>query len=157
MDDKESQEIYLKKYIQKQETLLLDFLRKTLDLEIRSSILSKSLNDINLKYEESQKQIVIQNEIMQQAANGVESLTKEKNVLEKNLEDCKNERYALSQELQEYKQKNNSLSKTIEDLREEYNRQTEELNVLYKQTNDLKTKPPINKKKSKATLPSDEF
>lgn len=157
MEDKESQEIYLNKYIQKQEILLLDFLRKNLDLEIRSSILSKSLNDINSKYEESQKQIIIQNEMMQQAANGVESLTKEKNILEKNLEECKNERYNISQELQQSKQKNVSLSKTLEDLKEEYNRQTEELNVLFKQTNDLKTKQPINKKKLKATLPPDEF
>lgn len=174
MDDKESQEIYLKQFIQRQENMLLDFLRKNIDLDIRASALSLSLKDITSKYEESQKQVTIQNEIMQQAAAGVESLTIDKkkfeqkeidynktiDELKKSLYECKFEREKITNQFNEELNRSKFFDKKYEDLEEEYRRQTKELQDLYNENQELKSKLPINKtkaKKEQAILPPDEF
>jgi hypothetical protein len=166
MESNEGQDIYFKQYIQRQENLFLDFMRKNIDLEIRVSALSFSLKDITAKYEESQKQVTIQNDLMQQAANSVEKLTIEKMNLEKreteniktiedlkkNLNDCKEERKKILKDFYAFKKSNQN----YEDLSKEYARQNEEMNKLYSENKELKEKT-INKNKSQATLLSDEF
>ena len=166
MESNEGQDIYFKQYIQRQENLFLDFMRKNIHLEIRVSALSFSLQDITAKYEESQKQVTIQNDLMQQAANSVEKLTIEKMNLEKketennktieylkkNLNDCKEERKKILKDFDVFKKSNHN----YEDLSKEYARQNEEMNKLYSENNQLKEKT-INKNKSQATLPPDEF
>lgn len=180
MDELEGQVNYLKSYVQRQENLLLDNIRKTIDFEIKILSLNSSLQEMNLKYEESQKQTEIQNEMMQQAANGVESLTLQLKQSQENelslsqkieqLKEqnsvCRNEKYTVAQELQEakltietMKQGDNLDKERLKELREEYNRQTAELSELYKENEELKSKSPINKKikKETATLPDNEF
>ena len=181
MESDDSQEKYLKHYIQRQEMLLLDYNRKNIELELKAISLNASLIDYKSKYEESQKQVEIQNDLMQQAANGVESLTveklsfeeKEKKLnetiaeLKKSLNDCKNERYSITQDLNRANEKianfDNDLKSAnhiAEEIREEYNRQTQELSELFKENQELKSKLPINKTKAKketAILPPDEF
>lgn len=180
MDELEGQVNYLKSYVQRQENLLLDNIRKSIDFEIKILSLKNSLQEMTLKYEESQKQIEIQNEMMQQAANGVEGLTlqlKESQANELNLNKkveelreqnsvCRNEKYTVTQELQQarleietLKQGDSLEQERLKELREEYNRQTAELSQLYKENEDLKSKQPINKKNKKepAILPPDEF
>ena len=173
MESDEGQDIYLRQFIQRQENLLLDFLRKNIDLEIRVAALVSSVKDLSIKYEESQKQVEIQNELMQQAAKGVESLTidkkqfeQEKNEfvktiddLKRSLHDCKSERQKITAEFEEFKTKHASGDKRYDDLVFEYQRQTQELNKLYQETEELKSKLPINKRKQKpqAILPPDEF
>ena len=178
MELNEGQDIYLKQFIQRQEFLFLDLLRKNIDLEIRLTALSASLKDLSSKYEESQKQVEIQNEMMQQAAVGVESLSKEKQQFEKekteldkkiedlnkvnedlkrSLHDCKNERQQLIVDFESFKTAHVNENKRYEDLNTEYRRQTEELNKLYKENEELKTNQPINKRKPKAIMPPDEF
>lgn len=171
MELNEGQDIYLKQFIQRQESLFLDLLRKNIDLEIRLTAISASLKDLSSKYEESQKQVEIQNEMMQQAAVGVESLAKEKQQFEKekaelnkkiedlkrSLHDCKNERQQVIVDLEAFKTAHVNEDKRYEDLNTEYRRQTEELNKLYKENEELKANQPINKRKPKAILPPDEF
>ena len=174
MEFDDSQEKYLKHYIQRQEMLLLEYIRKTIDLELKAISLNSSLIEYKSKYEESQKQVEVQNELMQQAANGVESLTIEKKKYEKTVEelktslsDCRNERVAIANELKEAKQKIDNFDNEIkiannraDEIREEYNRQTKELSELFKENQELKSKLPINKtnaKKETAILPPDEF
>lgn len=181
MDENESQEKHLKLYIQRQEMLLLDYIRKTIDLELKAISLNSSLLEYKTKFEESQKQVEIQNDLMQQAANGVESLTIEKlkfeekekklnetiNELKSSLNDCKNERYSITQDLNRANEKianfDNDLKAAnyrTDEIREEYNRQTQELSELFKENQELKSKLPINKTKAKketAILPPDEF
>ena len=183
MESDESQEKHLKYYIQRQEMLLLEYIRKTIDLELKAISLNASLIDYKTKYEESQKQVDIQNDLMKQAANGVESLTVEKiafeekekklnetiKELKQSLNDCKNERYSITQELNQTKEKIANFDNEIkmannraDEIREEYNRQTQELNELFKENEELKSKLPINKAKAKAKketamLPPDEF
>ena len=172
MEFDEKQEKYLKQYIQRQEILLLDYIRKTIDLEIKSINLNASLIEFKTKYEESQKQVEIQNDLMQQAANGVESLTIEKKSFEEkekrlndtilelknSLNDCKQERQKIIQEYESFKLNNLNNDKKFQDLSEEYHRQIEEMNKLYQENQELKSKLPINKSKAKtAKLPTDEF
>jgi chromosome segregation ATPase len=178
MESDESQEKYLKHYIQRQEMLLLDHIRKTIELELKAISLNASLIEYKSKYEESQKQVEIQNEIMKQAATGVESLTIEKKFFEqkesdynkkvqelnknnedlkKSLQECKNERQKITQEYNDFKNSQINNDKKFEDLNNEYCRQTEELSKLYQENQKLKNNQPINKKKSKAILPPDEF
>lgn len=165
MDSDDGQEKYLKQYIQRQELLLLDSIRKSLDLEIKVISLNGSLTEYKGKYEESQKQVEVQNDLMQQAANGVESLTVENKKLEKTLEELKQSFIKCRDESNDYKTKNLSLQEelklanhNVEEIREEYNRQTKELSELFKENEDLKARLPINKKDKKtATLPPDEF
>ena len=167
MESDDGQEKYLKQYIQRQELLLLDSIRKSLDLEIKVISLNGSLTEYKGKYEESQKQVEVQNDLMQQAANGVESLTIENKKLEKTLEELKQSFTKCRDESNDYKTKNISLQEelklanhNVKEIRDEYNRQTKELSELFKENQELKTKLPINKTKAKkqtVILPPDEF
>ena len=64
MEELERQVNYLKQYIQRQENLFLEFTRKNVDFEIKILALNSSLAEMTSKYEESQKQVEIQNDIM---------------------------------------------------------------------------------------------
>ena len=167
METDDGQEKYLKQYIQRQESLLLDFIRKNADLEIRVINLNASLTESMGKYEESQKQVEIQNSLMQQAANSVERLTIENKKYEKSIEDLRKSLTECRNELSDSRSKSSSseeeinlINARIKELKEEYNRQTAELSELFKENQELKSKLPINKtkvKKTVVTLPPDEF
>lgn len=168
MENSEDQIKFWKQYVHRQEALLLEYIRKTLELEIKTVNLSASLSEITGKYEESQKQVNIQNDLMQQAANSVEILTvsnkrfeeKEEQLnktieeLKNSLHDCKTEREQITKQYNELKKNSESFDKKYNDLSDEYRRQTEELSKLYSENIELK---PKTNKKIKATLPPDEF
>ena len=73
---------YTRLYTLRQEQLLFDQIRKTIDAEIKASMLIKSSSELQSKYNESQKQVETQNEMMQQAANSIEELTNRNKRLE---------------------------------------------------------------------------
>lgn len=158
----------LQRYIQKQEKMLLDHLRRNIEYELKTEDLSRAVNELSSKYEESQKQVEIQNDLMQQAANGVEAVTVEKQKLEKtvsNLEimlsNKKKEYDDLMKKLSEIrndsekcKEERSNLVSEINELKQEYKRQTEELNILFKENEELNGKKPKIKESPK---PVDEF
>ena len=166
MSDNE-QNNYALLYAQRQEQLLFEQIRKTIDAEIKALIATKSSNDFQLKYEESQKQVEIQNSLMQQAANSVERLTIENKKYEKSIEDLRKSLTECRNELSDSRSKSSSseeeinlINARIKELKEEYNRQTAELSELFKENQELKSKLPINKTKVKkpvVILPPDEF
>lgn len=158
----------LQRYIQKQEKMLLEHLRKNIEYELRLEDLTRSVNEFSSKYEESQKQVEIQNEMMQQAANGVESVTIEKQKLENRVSSLENmlsnkkkEYDDLNKKLMDYRnesqsckeEKSNILSE-LNNLKSEYKRQTEELNILFKENEELKSAKPKTKDSPKSV---DEF
>ena len=163
METDDGQEKYLKQYIQRQEILLLDYIRKNIDLEIKVISLNSSLLEFKNKYEESQKQVEVQNDLMQQAATGVETLTVENKKYEKMIGDLEKISRDFRSELNEYKSKCSNaeeelklVNARLQEIREEYSRQTQELGELFKENEDLKTKLSINKSKVKtAKLPPD--
>lgn len=72
--EEEKKDIYTLIYIQKQEQLLLDMMRKIVDAEVRITAMNNSINEANARFEESQKQVELSNEMMQQAAAGLEEI-----------------------------------------------------------------------------------
>jgi chromosome segregation ATPase len=169
MDDDEGQVkrlnelvINLQRYIQKQEKMLLDHLRRNIEYELKTEDLSRAVNEFSSKYEESQKQVEIQNEMMQQAANGVESVTIEKQKLEnrvsslENMLSIKKKEYDdVTKKMSEFrnfsdkcKEEKTNLLAELDNLKQEYKRQTEELNNIFKD---------IEKTKKEKTKSVDEF
>lgn len=171
MDNDNGQAIYLKNYIQKQELMLLDYLRKSVDSEIRASMLEASIKDLTEKYNESQKQVEIQNDMMSQAAKGLETVTVERNQLQdrvdeylKTITSLQQEKDTFYQELVKVRENFDGSDRRINELTAELKKQNEELTALYHENESLKKKlpkppPELNKKNKKesATLPPDEF
>ena len=158
----------LQRYMQKQEKMLLDHLRRNIEYELKTEDLSRAVNELSSKYEESQKQVEIQNDLMQQAANGVETITIEKQKLEKtvsNLEvmlsNKKKEYDDVMKKMSEFRnssdkcneEKENIISE-LNNLKQEYKSQTEELNNLFKENEELKKGKPKIKDSQKS---ADEF
>lgn len=183
MDDDENQarNSFLTLYVQKQEQLLLDYLRKSIESEIKVVALTSSLQDITSQYEESQKQVELQNDMMQQAAKGLEVTTLEKKQLEEKEKELSNRITELTnnyetrlkdnqtnyearirdletnlgvtrEELNKIKQNDEGCNKKLEDLRREYDHQKEELNNIYKENQELKSKLPPETKAVKKQI-----
>lgn len=137
--------VFLQKYVQKQGNLLLDNIRKTIESEIRIETLSAQLSEITGKYEESQKQVELQNDMMQQAANGVEILTVENKTHQNTINGLRKSIEDRDKKISDFKNENQSLKDQLDscrhistDLKEEYDRQKEELNTLFKEFEDFK-------------------
>ena len=119
---------YTRLYILRQEQLLFDQIRKTIDAEIKASMLIKSSSELQIKYNESQKQVETQNEMMQQAANSIEDLTNRNKRLEaeKQVERDRflgfNKKYnEANEERNNLRARNTSLQKEVERLNVEVN------------------------------------
>jgi chromosome segregation ATPase len=171
-------ENYLTAYIQKHETLLLEYVRKNVDFEIKLLAYMSSLQEANRRIEELSLHLNQQTELASQATLGVEKLSIEKNQLlekqsfyESEIKDLESsllsktkELAAALDELSEIKQNNKNSSKQVEEIRRELQKQNEELNTLYRENEELKgnsTQPKkennVKKKPAQAILPPDEF
>ncbi len=171
-------ENYLTAYIQKHETLLLEYVRKNVDFEIKLLAYMSSLQEANRRIEELVIQLNQQTEIANQATLGVENLSIErKELLErqsfydselKELESAllsKTKELAVAlDELSEIKQNSKNSFRQVEEIRRELQKQNEELNTLYRENEELKgksTQPKkdttVKKKPTQAILPPDEF
>lgn len=175
-------ENYLTAYIQKHETLLLDYLRKSIDLEIKVVAYSSSYNEAIEQLDQVKKELAVQTDLVSQATNGLQSVTVEKNQLagreegynqrikelENRVKDLEaavvmktNETNAAQQELQTFKNNVQNSIHEAEELKRELQRQNLELNNLYSENQELKSKLPAPKKSVKkqetAILPADEF
>jgi chromosome segregation ATPase len=166
-DDSQARDSFLTLYIQKQEQLLLDYLRKNIEAEIKVAALTNSFQDATLQYEESQKQVELQNDMMQQAAKGLESTTLEKKQLEEKEKELNNKiieitnnyenrikeyETVISQTRQELA-KANGFETQFNDIKREYENQKNELNNIYKENQDLKKKLPPEKPIKKISKP----
>lgn len=155
--------------------MLLDYIRKNIDLEIKVLSLNSVLKDTTSKYEESQKQVELQNDMMEQAAKGLESTTLEKDKfkneifeLENNLvkitdnyeiriKNIQNDLNSAKDELIRTKESIVNYQNQYNDIKREFDIQKEELNNLYKENVELKDKLPqkINNKSKKNVLLDD--
>ena len=108
-EKKEQVDLYTIHYIQKQEQLLLDFMRKNIDAEVRIIALNNTINEANARYEESQRQVEIGNEMLRQAAVSIETLTGERDKLHEELEKVKSDRSSLQNNYTALQQKNQEI------------------------------------------------
>ena len=169
VDNKENQ--YLTLYVQKQEQLMLEYIRKSIDLEIRSMILGNVVKDISTKYEESQDQIKVLNGSMDQAVKGLDALTVDKKMFEERVSQYENRIKQLEKELSETlvekNQFGNELStvkgqiddyrRSSEESRRELQRQTEELNSIHREMEELRAMKGSDTKKAAKKASIDEF
>jgi len=167
MINDENKDQYTLAFIQKQEQHIMELLRKSIDLEIKVSILNSSIINLNnllkeseLRFEESQKNVSFSNEIMTQATASIEDLTiKNKQHIEReetlvktitNLQveadKLKSEIGSISVQREEAKKQVIALENSVEQYKREINRQNEELQSLFKENEELKIN--INTKKT---------
>jgi chromosome segregation ATPase len=106
----DQQNLYTLHYIQKQEQLLLDFLRKNIDAEVRIVALNNNINEANARYEESQKQVALGNELLNQAAASIETLTAENDRITRQLEASKTDISSLQSNYTALQQKNQEIN-----------------------------------------------
>ncbi|CAB5221284.1 hypothetical protein UFOVP247_127 [uncultured Caudovirales phage] len=138
---------YFSVYIQKFEQHHLEVLRKGIDAELKMMGLINAVKHAEAQYEESQKQVAIQNDMMEQAAAlikniseekdtaGEEIIAREKIISEKNtmindlsdrLVQSENEKDIIIQQVID-------LKKQIKDLDNEIKRQNNEMSLMIKE------------------------
>ena len=164
MINDENKDQYALAYIQKQEQHITELLRKTIDLEIKISMLNNSVNYISNSLEESQKNVSISNDMMAQATTSIEDLTlknkqhvEREETLVKTITNLQVENDKLKSEIgsiniqrEEAKRQVASLDNSIEQYKKEIARQTDELQAMFRENEELKlninTKKPSKKK-----------
>lgn len=141
--DLNSHNDYTSLFAQRQEQLFIEYVRKSIDLDVRLHVVSKA-ND------ELEKQLKDLRDLFEQATSSLQNLTVENKNFKSQIEilqpECSKltvERNQLLKELGEFKLKYQQLEKNGAD-------QVNEMNLLFKENQDLKTKlgaKTINKKR----------
>jgi hypothetical protein len=80
---------YTKLYIKRQEVLLLEQIKKTIDLDVKVTMLSGILEQIRNEYNELQNQLNMQIDISNQAANGLQDMMEKNKQFELKIENLK--------------------------------------------------------------------
>jgi chromosome segregation ATPase len=163
---------YTKLYIKRQEVLLLEQIKKTIDLDVKVTMLSGILEQLRNEYNELQNQLNMQIDISNQAANGLQDMMEKNKELELKIENLKenidiNEK-SHKLEIEIYKNKTaetdrrlgeliiekdtkntelQSCLKNTNNLERELVRQQKEMQEIFDENTELKTKKVINKKK----------
>ena len=143
-------------FAQRQELFIQDCLRKLFDIEVKLTLANATINEWKEKYEESQKQVQLQNEMMSQAAASIESITvQNKNVSSENdrfsktIKELEIKIIELSKSEEKLKNQVELSNSRIRDLEKELVRQREELQLMFdgpKVIEETKTKPLPKKK-----------
>lgn len=160
---------YTKLYIKRQEVLLLEQIKKTIDLDVKVTMLSGILEQLRNEYNEVQNQLNFQIDISNQAANGLQDMVAKNKEFELNIfqlnETLENVAKSHEIEVEKYKNKLAESDKRLGELIIEKDTKITELQSCLKNTSNLerelvrqqkemqeifddKAKKPINKKKS---------
>lgn len=137
---------YTQLFVQRQEQILIDYMRKCIALEAKEAMHLKAIQDIEAKYEESQKQVAIQNDMMQQATRSIEELTNKSARFENQINHLQNSFNDSSKKAKEATEENNNLKARNDSLQKEVQRLNQEINDLVKKQKEKELKI-INKKK----------
>lgn len=132
-------------YIQKQEHVIIEFVRKQVEYEIKVHVLNENLRKANEKIEQITNTINMQNELIQQSATSIETLTLDRNRLQdkedthiKKIEKLEKDIFNLSNELRDINDKYNNELKISHNYKIELDRQNEELTRLNNLENSKK-------------------
>jgi septal ring factor EnvC (AmiA/AmiB activator) len=145
---------YTKLYIKRQEQLLLEQIKKGIDTDVKLTVLTSLLEDLRKQFEETKAQLDMQIDIANQAANGLqESMSKNQQLenlitsLRGNIADL-DKKYLDSVVLRDNLAKDlDSCNRKNEGLEKELVRQRDEMQEIFDENKELKTKKTINKKK----------
>ena len=153
---------YTKLYIRRQEQIILEQIKRGIDAEAKFAMISSLTEEIQKEHEETKRQLEVQIDIANQAANALQSMVQTNKNLESELENLKTKHENLNLQIVEKDraigelivQKDNisnnlnSCVKKTDDLERELLRQQEEMQDIYEENKELKAKKTINKKKS---------
>ena len=129
---------YTKLYIKRQEQFLLDQIKKSIDAEVKLTVLTSLLEDLRKQFEETKSQLDMQINIANQAANGLqESMSKNQQLenliasLRGNIADL-DKKYLDSVVLRDNLVKDlDSCNRKSENLEKELIRQRDEMQNIY--------------------------
>lgn len=137
-------------FAQRQELFIQECLRKLFDAEVKLVVVNNTVSEWKEKYEASQKQVDVQNEMMKQAAASIEKMTVEGKNMNTDSENFRrrigeyeariNELGAIERELRNQVELSNN---RVRDLEKELVRQKEELQLMF---DEAKIKQSIKKK-----------
>jgi len=108
---------YATVYVQKQEQYIVDLIRKLIDFDVRATFISMQLKQTEEKLEESQKQVEIQNEMMEQAAESIKNLTTVKDDLTIQVKELEGEIVGWKKRADNLNEKNLELNTLTEQLK----------------------------------------
>jgi CRISPR/Cas system-associated endonuclease Cas3-HD len=145
---------YTKLYVRRQEQFLVEQIKKSIDLDVKFTMLSSILEDLRKEYTETKAQLDMQIDISNKTAVALQehmqtnkdlealvvSLNEKVADLDKKLLESLVERSNLSEELQACNKKNEGFEKELV-------RQRNEMQEIFDENKELKTKKTINKKK----------
>ena len=78
MSDSDQQSDYTRFYVKRQEQIVIEQIKKIIDLEVKMTMLIENTNTLGAKYEEALQTIETQQEIISQATVSIEELTSKK-------------------------------------------------------------------------------
>jgi predicted RNase H-like nuclease (RuvC/YqgF family) len=138
------QQQYSFAYAQCLESSFHEQIRKTIDLEVRLSFLAEKIQEEKNKFEESQKNVEVQNEIMQQAANSIQELTIKNKDLEfknenssKKVTELEANIHRISEKSDSFERLSNQKDSKIKELERELERQGKELQTTFEELQKL--------------------
>jgi predicted RNase H-like nuclease (RuvC/YqgF family) len=138
------QQQYSFAYAQRLESSFHEQIRKTIDLEVRLSFLAEKIQEEKNKFEESQKNVEFQNEIMQQAANSIQELTIKNKDLEfknenssKKVTELEANIHRISEKSDSFERLSNQKDSKIKELERELERQGKELQTTFEELQKL--------------------
>jgi len=138
-------DFFVETYIKKQETLFLEQMRRLLQADTKSTVLEIALNERNATVIELEEQVRQLNTAISQAVNGLQSITNDRDVLKKKLEEADERIEYLTDIQNKYKVVENELankSVTVDKLSTElqsYQKNVDQLKENYKKNVDQLT------------------
>jgi len=134
MSDSDQQSDYTRFYVKRQEQIVIEQIKKIIDLEVKMTMLIENTNTLGAKYEEALQTIETQQEVIKQATVSIEELTTQKIENEntiKNLTDRADKAAETNRTIVEEKNivvnEINMQKGRLNDLEREVNRLNEEL------------------------------
>jgi len=136
-------DFFVETYIKKQETLFLEQMRRLLQADTKSTVLEIALNERNATVGELEEQVRQLNTAISQAVNGLQSITNDRDVLQKKLTEAEERIEYLTEFYNKYKIVENELaSKTVivdklSNQLQTYQKDMDQLKENYNKVNDV--------------------
>jgi chromosome segregation ATPase len=162
--DSIEQNNYTMVYVKRQENLLIEQIKKIIDLETQLTLSVPYIEQLKQKYDESQKQVEIQNEMMQQASRSIEDLTIKNKNFESQINNLNSTKIDLERSknenidsINQYSNRNNELERELKRINQEMQMIFDENILLKKQIEEIVPKKTINKKQSSDIIDDSAF
>jgi chromosome segregation ATPase len=136
-------DFFVETYIKKQETLFLEQMRRLLQADTKSTVLEIALNERNATVCELEEQVRQLNTAISQAVNGLQSITNDRDVLQKKLTEAEERIEYLIEFYNKYKIVENELASktvTVDKLSNQlqtYQKDMDQLKENYNKVNDV--------------------